>query len=320
MALAREQAPLGVLDVTPITAAVVVCAFDLQRWPLLERAIEAAFGQSRPPEEVVVVVDHNLELLDRVRSRFPRARVVANEAERGLSQARNTGVRHSSGDVVVFLDDDAYPEPDWLAELMAGYDDPDVIGAGGLVLPIWEAERPHWHPEEFGWVVGCSYRGLPEGVAPVRNPIGANMSFRRSVLIKTGDFVEGIGRVGAKPLGCEETELSIRASAGHRGGVILHVPTARVRHLVPPRRATWAYFTTRCWSEGISKATVAQRRGADAALASERSYVTRTLPRGVLRGLRDGLRGDHAGPLRAGAIVVGLALTVAGYLRGRLAR
>jgi hypothetical protein len=60
-------------------------------------------------------------------------------------------------------------------------------------------------------------------------------------------------------------------------------------------------------------------RGREAALASERSYVTRTLPGGVLRGLRDGLRGDVAGLLRASAIATGLTMTVAGYLRGRLA-
>jgi hypothetical protein len=145
------------------------------------------------------------------------------------------------------------------------------------------------------------------------------MSFRRPVLVRTGDFVEGIGRVGKKPLGCEETELSIRARETHRDGVILHVPSARVRHLVPASRTEWSYFMSRCWAEGVSKAKVARRRGADTALESERTYVTRTLPAGVVHGVRDALRGDIGGLGRAGAIVTGLALAVGGYVRGRLA-
>jgi O-antigen biosynthesis protein len=315
--LLEHTAPAGAGDGVRLSASVIVCAFDLGRWEQLAASLRSVLGQTRPPEEVVVVVDHNDELEERVRDAFPAARVVANDRGRGLSQARNTGVRRSSGEIVVFLDDDACPEPDWLAELLARYEDERVIGAGGLVLPSWLGERPAWHPEEFGWVVGCSYRGLPETVSPIRNPIGANMSFRRSVLIRTGDFVEGIGRVGRKPLGCEETELSIRAREVHGDGVILHVPSARVRHLVPRDRAGWRYFASRCWAEGLSKAKVARRRGPSAALASERTYVTKTLPSGIGRGLRDAARGDLSGVGRAAAIAGGLALTVAGYLRGK---
>ena len=319
VSLAQGPAPPGAEVVAqPQTVSVIVCAFDDGRQALLEESLSAVLGQSRPPEELVLVVDHNEGLERRMREAHPDATVVANDGPQGLSQARNTGVRNSTGDVVVFLDDDACPEHDWLAELVARYDDPNVIGAGGLVLPRWETERPAWHPEEFDWVVGCSYRGLPESVAPVRNPIGANMSFRRSVLERTGDFVEGIGRVGKRPLGCEETELSIRARAAYRDSVILHVPSARVRHAVPGPRAEWGYFVSRCFAEGISKAKVARRRGSDSALASERTYVTRTLPRGVALGLRQALRGELGGLGRAGAIVIGLGLTVAGYVRGRL--
>jgi GT2 family glycosyltransferase len=301
------------------TSSVVVCAYHSRRWRLLQESLRAVLAQTRPPGEVVLVVDHNKALQARAEITFPELRVVANEGERGLSAARNTGVRHSSGEIVVFLDDDACPDEDWLEQLLGAYDDPSVIGTGGLALPRWAGERPAWLPEEFGWVVGCSYRGLPDDVAPIRNPIGANMSFRRSALLLAGEFVDGIGRVGALPLGCEETELSIRARAAHPGGLILHVPAARVHHLVPGERARWSYFRRRCWAEGLSKARVARRTGPQAALASERAYVARTLPRGVLRGLGDALRGDLGGIGRAAAIVIGLAFTSAGYARGRLA-
>jgi hypothetical protein len=58
--------------------------------------------------------------------------------------------------------------------------------------------------------------------------------------------------------------------------------------------------------------------GSDHALASERDYVARVLPAGVARGLIDALRGDPAGVGRSVSIVLGLAVTVAGYAVGRL--
>ena len=66
------------------------------------------------------------------------------------------------------------------------------------------------------------------------------------------------------------------------------------------------YFLRRCYSEGISKAAVARRAGADAALSTERTYVFSTLSRGVLVGIRDGLHGDADGFACSAMILVGL--------------
>ena len=52
--------------------------------------------------------------------------------------------------------------------------------------PWWPELAPRWLPEEFYWVVGCSYRGLPESVGPVRNPIGASMSMRTVPALQAG--------------------------------------------------------------------------------------------------------------------------------------
>ena len=175
-------------------------------------------------------------------------------------------------------------------------------------------------PPEFYWTIGCSYRGLPTQTAPIRNPIGANMSFRRAVFDRIEGFVDGIGRVGRTPLGCEETELSIRARRAFPGGTVLHVPAAVVEHLVPDERVSWRYFVSRCWAEGLSEALVTQEVGSTDALSSERTYTLKTLPTGVLRGLMDGVRGDLAGLRQSGAIVTGLLVTMAGYARGRLVR
>ncbi len=304
-------------------ASVVICAYTDRRFEVLQAAQTAVLGQLHAADELLIVVDHNEQLLARAAQTFAtgngHVRVIANDGLRGLSGARNTGVRAARNQVVAFLDDDAVPESRWLEELVAPFDDEAVIATGGTASPSWEQQRPSWFPDEFLWVVGCSYRGLPESSAEIRNPIGANMAFRRDVIKRVGGFTDGIGRVGRTPLGCEETELSIRATRA-TGGRILLEPAATVRHLVTGERARVSYFLRRCWAEGISKAVISRLVGSDAALASERSYATRTLPAGLLTAIRDGIRGDRGGFGRAGAIAGGLLVTALGYLRGSFAR
>ena len=107
-------------------------------------------------------------------------------------------------------------------------------------------------------------------------------------------------------------------TAGDAGSHILYVPEARIFHHTPADRATWRYFLSRCWSEGRSKAVVTDLVGRSDGLASERSYVSRVLPRGVIIGMRDALRGDFYGPARSAAIVAGLLATTAGYVQASL--
>jgi len=301
----------------PPLVSVVTCAYSDGRWDSLVDAVASVQNQNPPPYEVVVVIDHNHELLCGAIRELPEARVVANEEGRGLSGARNTGVRYAAGEIVAFLDDDARAQPGWLQALARAFEDPAVIGAGGVAVPAWASPPPAWIPSEFLWVVGCSYRGLPSTAAEIRNPIGANMAFRRTVLERVGGFTDGIGRVGNTPLGCEETELSIRARAA-TGGRIVQIPDALVEHRVSEDRARWRYFRRRCWAEGLSKAVVSRSVGSDTALESERTYVMRTLPTGIWRGLADTSRGDRSGVARSGAILMGLTITAAGYLRGLL--
>jgi glycosyltransferase involved in cell wall biosynthesis len=243
---------------------------------------------------------------------------VANEGKPGLSDARNTGIRFATGDVVGFLDDDAAAAPDWVERMLSSYEDDDVVGVGGWVTPDWRAARPAWFPDEFLWVLGCSYTGLPRGRTQIRNPIGANMSFRRAVFEAVGGFDTGTGRIGKDAAGCEETEFSIRAAEGLPGARIVLEPAARCRHAVPADRLTRGYFRRRCIAEGRSKAVVSRLAGSRAALASERAYLRRTLPAGILRGLRDALTGDASGAARAWTIMEGAAVTAGSYLLTRL--
>ncbi len=301
--------------------SVIICTYSEGRWSELQAAVESLQGQSVPAGEIIVVVDHNEGLLGRVCTELGGVVALANSEARGLSGARNSGIAVARGELLAFLDDDATAEAHWLARLQGCFADPRVLGVGGTVEAQWLSRRPGWFPREFLWVVGCSYQEEPKGLVRVRNPFGGCSCFRREMFEGVGGFRSEIGRVGTLPVGCEETELCIRASQRWPEKMFVYEPGARIHHRVPQVRTSWGYYRSRCYAEGRSKAVVASFVGARDALASERRYIVETLARGVWRGVRDGLLGrDVWGWARAGAIVVGLAMTVAGYVRGSMAQ
>jgi len=297
--------------------SVVICAYTEDRWNDLVAAVESVRRQTLPAREILVVVDYNPDLLKKVQEQISGVVAVENREARGVSGARNSGIALARGRIIAFLDDDAIAAPDWLLVLTEGFTNPQVTATGGAVTPLWLNKAPAWFPEEFYWVVGCTYRGMPRSATAVRNLVGANMSFRREVFDCLDGFRNDIGRVGTRPIGCEDTELCIRMHQRRPQSIILYQPQACVSQWVPGTRASWRYFCSRCYSEGLSKAAITRYVGLQDGLASERSYTLRTLPEGVVRGLTDALlRRDPTGFARAGAIVVGLAATTAGYVMG----
>jgi glucosyl-dolichyl phosphate glucuronosyltransferase len=296
--------------------SVVICAYTDKRWNETCAAVDSVRAQTTPAE-IILVVDNNPLLYERLSAALLDVTVVENCQAPGLSGARNAGIAIAQGDIVAFLDDDAAAEADWLKFICDSYSDPSVIGVGGFIAPRWESGPPRWFPPEFYWVVGCSYLGMPGSLAPVRNLLGANMSFRREAFDMVDGFRTGVGRTsGRRPLGCEETEFCIRLVQRSPHSVLLIENRAIVLHLVPRVRCRFLYFISRCIAEGLSKAIITTTVGGAAGLSSERHYTTRILPKGIAHGIAGLLRGDLWGLGRAGAIVVGLAAAAVGYVIG----
>jgi glycosyltransferase involved in cell wall biosynthesis len=299
---------------------VVICTWTGARSQELREAVRSVAQQLHPPLETIVVVDHDTALLDRARVELGDVVVIANAEARGLSGARNSGLAVARGDIVAFLDDDAVAAPDWLRLLAAEYEDESVLGVGGTIEPVWE-KQPRWFPAEFGWVVGCTYRGLPGERAPVRNLIGASMSFRRELFSELGGFRHGIGRLGTRPVGCEETDFCLRVERARPGGCFIYQPLAIVHHRVPAHRARWRYFLARCYGEGLSKALIVGAAGFRRGLAAERAYTARALTSGFCSAAVAGMTfRDRSGFLRASAIAAGLVAAAAGFCSGHLRR
>jgi GT2 family glycosyltransferase len=294
-----------------LTISAVICTHASERLEDLAAGLAGLAAQTRPPAEVVVVVDRNPELRATVEARWPWVRVVANTDHGGIAGARNTALGAAVGDVVAFLDDDAVPAPDWLERLTAPYADPDVQVVGGWVTPAWDLGRPAHLPPELDWVVGCSHRGRPTLCGDVRNVTGASISLRRGLVAEVGGFDERVSRKDDVPMSCDDTEFCIRVAQRRPGSRIVMEPGAVVHHRVTAHRGTWTYLRARSYAEGLSKATVASLVGVGEATSDERDYVRRVLPRAFAREL-------VRGRLRAAAgVVIALAWTGWGYLAGR---
>jgi len=304
-----------------LSASVVICAYTEDRWEVMVEAITASMTQSHLPVQVILVIDHNHTLYERCLAARETWQTIApleilvleNQSRKGLGGARTIGTEACTSQTVVFLDDDAVPSSTWLQELIRPFTRDDVMMTSGWIDPKWVTNRPAWFPDEFLWVVGCSYEGLPEDGAVIRNPIGASMAIRMSIIDKVGMFESRLGRNQTDGNGCEETEYAIRAHQMFPEMVVVHAARSTVQHLAPASRTTLQYFFTRCWREGRSKAILVDIAGQSDSLSAERSYVASVLPRGVVKGLR---RLSTWG--RSLAIIGGALMTAAGYAITRL--
>ena len=320
MSAAKNHAASARVDEYQPLVSVVVCAYSSERLAQLHETITSLQKQTYTTREIVIVVDHNPALKDELEGLAGDGiRVAPNGGQRGLADARNTGIALAKGEIVAFIDDDAAAENEWLERLVESYRDPAVIGNGGRIVPVYEGgPAPVWLAPEFLWVIGCTYRGMPEK-GPVRNVIGCNMSFRSSVFQEVGTFNTGIGRLRNQPLGGEETEICIRALNRWPDKKIVYAPDAVVYHHVSRSRQTIRYFARRCYFEGVSKVTVRRLWGA-AGTSSEVKYLSRALPQAILHNIRNVvlLRDVSTSLSRVGTITLGVGAVGAGFAAGTL--
>jgi glycosyltransferase involved in cell wall biosynthesis len=306
---------------TSSNASVIIAAHTFQRCDSLVQAVASALDQHPQPCEVIVVVDNNPELHEWVSNRLPDVVPIDHRGPNGASATRNAGARAARGSILAFLDDDAVARPEWLQNLVAPLAHPEVVGVGGYVEPLWLGRVPRWMPDEFLWVVGASYRGMPRTAGPIRNVWSENMAVARTDFMAIGGFREGFGKTGLEPRGGEDTDFCIRLSTATDGGLWWYEPSAKIGHSVPPGRSTLRFFVVRCYNEGQTKADMARFLGSEKGLGDERRHVTKTLPEGIGRELRQAvIHQEFFAAQRASAIGVGLCAASLGYAIRRTRR
>jgi glycosyltransferase involved in cell wall biosynthesis len=296
--------------------SVVISTYSKERLRYLLDCVASLKKQSLKPDEIILVLDPYPDLVEFYESElYGDVKVIVSQSC-GLSNARNAGVKNAQGDIVSFIDDDAVAEEDWLENLVKNYEDSNVVGVGGLIRPLWEDGYPIWFPEELNWIVGCSYKGLPERKASVRNPIGCNMSFRKEVFKTVGYFRTDIGRFGKNLLASEETELSMRILKEIQGSKIIYEPSAVVHHKVNKRRRSLRYVWTRSFYEGVSKAIISDEAIPSTNLSTEASYLKYLLSVSIPLRCRRIHKFEELSKLLT--LMFSLSAVVSGFVTGKL--
>ncbi len=218
------------------SASVIICTRD--RPGKLDRCICAIMRQGYPEFEVVVIDNaprdnRTFEVAERWGVRY------GVEPTPGLSRARNLGARLCESEILAYIDDDAVPEPSWLAGLVKEFSDPDVMAVTGPVLPLsleTETQRRRAVVVESDprlrerrvvnsgtpeWFELASFGGLGNG---------GNMAFRRQAFSVWPGFDERLGRGAKLPGGEDHDALFALIKAGY---VVVSTPNAIVRHPLP---------------------------------------------------------------------------------------
>ena len=238
--------------------SIIVCSYNPNRYSDLVDALNSLLDQRYDDIEIIVVVDGSDELYDKVLNYINHLDVdikaILNEKNLGLSESRNRGIEIAKGDVIVFFDDDAVADKNWIRELVRMYEKYDAIAAGGKLIPLWVGRKMEFLPEEYYWLIGATHKGFPEEIAEVRNTFGSNISFRTYVLKSLGGFESELGLTASKKgaFQGEETELCIRMKQRFGKGVMYN-PNAIVQHKIVGERVKVRFLLNRAFWQGYSK-------------------------------------------------------------------
>jgi GT2 family glycosyltransferase len=160
--------------------SVVVCTYNGSR--TIRESLDGLSRLAYPDYEVIVVDDGSTDDTAAIASQYD-VRLIRTP-NRGLSSARNTGLAAATGEIVAYLDDDAYPDPHWLTYLAASFLSTAHAGIGG----------PNMAPPGDGPIAECVARS-PGGPVHVlvtdreaEHIPGCNMAFRKARLEEIGGF------------------------------------------------------------------------------------------------------------------------------------
>jgi glycosyltransferase involved in cell wall biosynthesis len=237
---------------------ITVAIATWNRAKLLDQTLES-FHRLRVPAgtrwEAIVVDNNSTDDTQTVIARHAKSLPLRGvfEPTQGVSYAKNRAVRATTGDLMLWTDDDVILDEGWLA----AYHDaalawPKASFFGGTIEPLYESTPPRWIAENVDLVRGPLVVCNPGSeLRPVRAdecPYGASMAFRSDVFDEL-TFNTRLGRKGEGQVRGEETEVLERLQQSGRLGV--WVPTARVRHHVPTARMTERYIWEWNFASGI---------------------------------------------------------------------
>ena len=224
----------------------------------LVRTLNSLQEQTLPEVEIIVVDNAASPELEKLVTEFnSTARLPIRylpEAKLGVHNARHAGARIAQNPLLIFTDDDATFEPNWLESYLNKFiEHPEMVASGGPVRPKWDETPPEWlikFIEE-----AKQFRSLLSFMEPFKEFclstklyfFSVNMAIRRDVLFEVGGFnPEAFGKIW---LGDGETGLHNKLT--EKGLLIGYIPEAIVYHHIPAHRMNVEYLCLRMANEGV---------------------------------------------------------------------
>ena len=216
----------------PLAVSIIVVTsdrlLDLRRC-LGELQRHLALAGAPATEVLTVHAPHDQLAIEMVQREFP-AVVVHTATERHISKQRNLGARMARGELLVYLDDDAWPRPGWLGELTAAFLDPAVqVASGPVFRGDGSVQCRRLAASRIGRLIALADdAALPAGMAPSFS--GCNLALRRATLFACGGFDENL------PYQPDDMDLCARlfAWSGRQPRAFAFRPAAAVVHESSP--------------------------------------------------------------------------------------
>ncbi len=244
-----------------ITFSIIICTYNRQEY--IKKCLESIRNQgfSKENYELVIVNNKSTDNTDRICREFISESedsglniTYVTENQQGLSYARNRGILEAKGEMLIFLDDDAFADEQYLKSLNEFYvqNKNSMSAYGGKILPYLESEKPNWMssflmPLMSVIDLGSKVKPFSKG----KHPIGANMGVKAEVFKKYGAFNTELGRVGKNLMGGEEKDLFDRIRKHNEK--IIYLPDAFVYHVVPDSRLTGDFIKKQALGIGVSE-------------------------------------------------------------------
>ena len=261
--------------------SVILCTYNRDKYiyNVLKSVAENDFPHSE--YEIVLVNNNSTDTTESECQRFMTdypdiAFRYCVEKSQGLSYARNRGIMESQGEVLVYVDDDAVVNREYLQTYADFFNrNKEAVAAGGPITPRYDGcEEPSWMSHYTRQLVtgelnlGTREREFPKGAFPG----GGNAAYRKSVFDEVGLFNVELGRKGNSLIGAEEKDLFDKMTS--RGMKFYYLPNAILYHLIPPKKLTQDYFDRLTYGIGVSERYRTQQIG-------RKKYLNRLLKEAV---------------------------------------
>ena len=256
-----------------MTISFIICTYNREKY-IYECLSRLAKNTVRTDWEIVLVdnnsTDSTASECNRFHTDFPSVNYrYFLEKQQGLSFARNHGIQEAKGDWLVFLDDDAFVEPDYIKRLQQHIQNlPDMAAFGGKILPLLEnGHTPEWLGRwTMIWLSALDMGSRVKRFTGKQYPIGANMGIARKTAEQIGFFDTNLGRKGKNFIGGEEKDYFSRIKRFRQP--VYYLPDIAVRHCIPASRTTDDYIRKLGRGTGASERLRTRSKGATAYAAA----------------------------------------------------